>query len=175
LKEPLQHREFFQHVALMSKKERLTVIKGYAKANQTRGIVHAISQLPRQQGQTLMRDLIIKEDGKKDRHALEEVLFWLRDAGAQLRAMEKSRRRRRNDDTDEAVVDVFEDVADALSDAVTSVADAVAGAVGSIAGAIADVVNWVADEVTDLVRALVEAGRTCLSSLKVQSRSGMSS
>ena len=86
-----EHREFFQGVAQMKKKERLAVIQGYRNAGQSRGIVHAVSQLPRLQGRTLMKDFVIKENKEKDQKAIKEVLYWLRDAGEMIQAMRKGK------------------------------------------------------------------------------------
>src|SRR5688572_16393096 len=47
LSDPLQHRALFQNVALMPEAQRQALIQGYRKASQGRGVVHAISQLPR--------------------------------------------------------------------------------------------------------------------------------
>ena len=70
----------------MPRAQRRTLIEGYRHAGQARGVVHAIGQLPRAQGRTLMRDLVLKEDKSVDRHALRDVLYWLRDAGAEMNA-----------------------------------------------------------------------------------------
>ncbi|MBK9369678.1 MAG: hypothetical protein IPN01_25835 [Deltaproteobacteria bacterium] len=164
LKRPEEHRAFFQSVMAIGDTERRVAVKGYREAGQGRGVVHAVSQLPRGQGRLLMRDLVLKEDGQKDPEGMQDALHWLRDAGAEIRRMHEAERERGrsvpSEDTDAAVVDFFEDVADALSDAVSAVVDAVVDAVGSIAKAIVGIVTWVADEARDLVRALLEAGRT---------------
>ncbi len=54
------HRELFQSVALMEKDVRMVVIRGYRNAGEGRGVVHSISQLPRAQARTIMRDFVIK-------------------------------------------------------------------------------------------------------------------
>ena len=88
IKDHKDNREFFQGVAQMQKKERLAVIKGYRNANQGRGVVHAMSQLPRQQCRVLMKDFVFDVKGKKDENGVKEVMYWLRDAGAQMRKIE---------------------------------------------------------------------------------------
>ncbi|MCU7830808.1 MAG: hypothetical protein KZQ85_17250 [Candidatus Thiodiazotropha sp. (ex Myrtea sp. 'scaly one' KF741663)] len=159
LQDPKQHREVFQQAALLPKEERMVLIQGYRNAGEGRGIVHAISQLPRQHGRLIMRDFVLKKNGKKDKEALHDVMIWLRDSGHEIRKMEAANQPI-NPDTDSAVVEFFEDVVDAISDAVTAVVDAIVDAVESLAQAIVDVANWIAEEVADLVRALIEAGKT---------------
>ncbi|MBC7792451.1 MAG: hypothetical protein H7Z43_01985, partial [Clostridia bacterium] len=87
---------------------RRALIGGYRRAGQARGVVHAIGQLPRAQGHTLMRDLIVGKKKQIDREALAEVLYWLRDAGLEMRRMRGIVRPPRPD-MDSAVVDFFED------------------------------------------------------------------
>ncbi|MCC7506629.1 MAG: hypothetical protein IT259_15095, partial [Saprospiraceae bacterium] len=60
-----QHRELFQQASQLPVAERRALIQGYRKAGQARGVVHAISQLPRGQGRILMRDFLIKKEDKK--------------------------------------------------------------------------------------------------------------
>ena len=66
----IEHRELFQRVAAMDEEKQRVLIRGYRDAGQARGVVHAISQLPRKQASTMMRSFLIKEDGKKDKEAL---------------------------------------------------------------------------------------------------------
>ena len=83
------HRELFQQAAsTMNTDERRTLIAGYRHAGQARGVVHAIGQLPRAQGRTLMRDLLVKDDKSVDKPAMREVLYYLRDAGAQIKRLQ---------------------------------------------------------------------------------------
>ena len=152
-----EHRQLFQRAAYMKQDERLALIEGYRKAGQGRAVVHAVSQLPRAHGRLIMRDLALKPDGTTDSAAARDVFIWLRDAGAQIRAMQAGLPPHEHDD---AVVEFFEDVADAISDAVNAVVDAL-GAVGNaFVDAIKDIVNWAADAVEDLARALLEAFET---------------
>ena len=55
--------------------ERRTLIKGYRLEGQGRGVVHAISQLPRAQARVIMRDFVLKHDGKDDKAAMRDVLL----------------------------------------------------------------------------------------------------
>ena len=153
-----EHRQLFQRAAYMKPDERLALIEGYRKAGQGRGVVHAISQLPRAHGRLIMRDFAIRPDGKGDPAALREVMYWLRDAGAQMRGLQAGVPP--DPDTDDAVVDFFEDVADAISDAVNAVVDAIGAAGSAFVDAIKDVVNWAAEEIASLARALVDAFET---------------
>ena len=50
-------------------------------------------------------------------------MHWLRDAGAQMRKIEGQTPVFPDGETDDAVVEFFEDVADAISDAVTAIVD----------------------------------------------------
>lgn len=165
-------REFFQGVAQMEKKERRAVIKGYRRADQSRGVVHAMSQLPRQQCRTLMRDFVLDESGKKDNEGLKDVMFWLRDAGAQIRNIEGGNPVFPDGDTDEAVIEFFEDVADAIVDAVTTIVDELTDLFEDLVEAFVDVVNWVVDEITSLARALFEAGKHIWEVLKAAAEYG---
>jgi phage-related protein len=170
-----QHRELFQQVAQLDTPERAALIKGYRKAGQSRGIVHAISQLPRAYGRTIMRDFVIKEDGSTDKNAVQDVLFWLRDAGAEMRKMEQNPRRARrpqDEEMDDAVVEFFEDVVDAIGDAVTAVVDAIGDTLESLGNAIVEVVNWAADAVASLVHALITAGQTIANLLEAALMTG---
>lgn len=162
IKDPAHHRELFQQSLQMPAAQRRSLIQGYRKAGQARGVVHAIGQLPRAQGRTLMCDLVLKEDKSVDKHALRDVLFYLRDAGAEIRRMQKGKPPAPGD-TDAAVVDFFEDVADEIANAITSIVDAVVNAVKSLGQALADVVNWVANDVANLLKSLIEvAGKSIL-------------
>ena len=70
-----------------------------------------------------MRDLVTKPDGKDDKGGMRDVLFWLRDTGAEI---ESARVQPPADGPDdEAVVDIIEDIADAIVDAVNAVVDAI--------------------------------------------------
>jgi len=155
IKDPAHHRELFQQSLQMPAAQRRTLIRGYRHAGQARGVVHAIGQLPRAQGRTLMRDLVLKEDKSVDRHALRDVLFYLRDAGAEIKRLEKGTPPA-PPDTDAAVVDFFEDVADEIANAINSIVDAVVDAVKSLGQALADVVNWVANDVANLLKSLID-------------------
>ena len=152
-----EHRQLFQRAAYMKQDERLALIEGYRKAGQGRAVVHAVSQLPRAHGRLIMRDLALKPDGTTDSAAARDVFIWLRDAGAQIRAMQAGLPPHEHDD---AVVEFFEDVADAVSDAVNAVVDAIGAAGNAFVDAIKDIVNWAADAVEDLARALLEAFET---------------
>ena len=164
LSDPLQHRELFQGALAMSSSERQALVHGYRKAGQARGVVHAISQLPRAHGRTLMRDLVIKPKDKSiDKDALHQVLCWLRDAGAEVTRLQKSggEPRPAREDTDEDVVDFFEDIADDIANAISSVVDAVVNTVKTLGAALSELVNWAANDLANLVKALVEkAGST---------------
>jgi NTP pyrophosphatase (non-canonical NTP hydrolase) len=172
IKDPSHHRELFQQSLQMPAAQRRTLIQGYRHAGQARGVVHAIGQLPRAQGRTLMRDLVLKKDKSVDRHALRDVLFYLRDAGAEIKRLQKGKPPARPD-TDEAVVDFFEDVADEIANAINSIVDAVVDAVQSLGQALADVVNWVANDVANLLKALIEvAGKSILDLLNAALETG---
>ena len=69
-------RELFQRTARFAEDERRALIKAYRLEGQGRGVVHAISQLPRAQARVIMHDLVTKPDGKDDkaRHARRPVL-----------------------------------------------------------------------------------------------------
>ena len=157
-------RELFLSAALMEKNERLALIRGYRNSGMGKGVVHAISQLPRMQARQIMKDFIIRDDKTKDEESLRDVLLWLRDAGRKMNQLRGNSAP--DEEMDSAVVEFFEDVGDAISDAVTAVVDAVVETVESIGQAIADVVNWVAEDVKDLVNALFVAGKTILDLLK---------
>jgi uncharacterized protein YicC (UPF0701 family) len=156
----------FQGALAMSSSERHALIHGYRKAGQARGVVHAISQLPRAHGRTLMRDLVIKSKDKSiDRDALHQVLCWLRDAGAEVTRLQKSggEPRPAREDMDEDVVDFFEDIADDIANAISSVVDAVVNTVKTLGAALSELVNWAANDLANLVKALVEkAGKSVL-------------
>ena len=172
IKNPLNHRELFQEAAEMSAEERRTLISGYRRAGQARGVVHAVGQLPRGQGRVLMSELVLHENGKIDHDGLRSVLHWLRDAGAEMRRMEKGKPAPRHD-TDAAVVDFFEDVADDIANAINSVVDAVKQAAGSLGQAIADMVNWAANDIANLVFALINtASQTILQLLNAALETG---
>src|SRR6478735_947327 len=109
------HRQLFQAVAGMDDTHRRALIQGYRQEGQGRGVVQAISLLPRAQGRAVMESLVLKTDGKVDKRAAEEVGAWLRDAGAVMRAHAMGLP---SPDVDDAVVDFFEDVGDAISYAV---------------------------------------------------------
>lgn len=149
-----EHREVFSSVALMDKPMRMTLIKGYRNAGAGRGVVEAISQLPRGQARTIMQDFVIKEDKTKDKEAIQDVMYWLRDAGASIRKQAGRNTSDPANPTDSAVVEFFEDVGEAIVDAVTSVVDAIGDTLESLGQAIVDVVNWTADAVANLVSAL---------------------
>ncbi len=118
-----EQRELFQRTARFEEPERRALIKAYRLEGQGRGVVHAISQLPRAQARVLMRDLVTKPDGKDDKGGMRDVLFWLRDIGAEI---ESARVQPPADGPDdEAVVDIIEDIADAIVDAVNAVVDAI--------------------------------------------------
>src|SRR5687767_6612711 len=74
-------RELFQRTARLDEAERRTLIKGYRLEGQGRGVVHAVSQLPRAHARVIMRDFVLKEDGTEDKAAMRDVLYWLRDTG----------------------------------------------------------------------------------------------
>src|SRR5262245_31376951 len=57
-----EQRELFQRTARFEEAERRTLIKAYRLEGQGRGVVHAISQLPRAHARVLMRDLVTKPD-----------------------------------------------------------------------------------------------------------------
>ena len=164
LADPLQQRAVFQPAVQMSAPERRTLVDGYRKAGQARGVVHAISQLPRAHGRLLMKDLLVKPRSKDiDHSALRDVLYWLRDAGAEVTRLQKAGATRQpRDEMDEAVIDFFEDVADEIANAITSVVDAVIDTVKSLGQALVEVINWAANDLANLVKALVEAGKTVL-------------
>ena len=86
----------------------------------------------------LMRDLVIQKSGKIDREALGDVMGWLRDAGNEVRKMQRTTPA---PDTDSAVVEFFEDVADDIANAVTAVVDASSTRSSHSAQAIADVIS----------------------------------
>ena len=157
LKTTDEHRQLFQTVATYDEDTRKTLVEGYRKAGQTRGVVHAIGLLPRAQGQTFMRDLLVKDDGTVDRRSAREVGVWLRDAGAAMRVAAVGHQ---DDVHDDALVEFIEDVGDALSDAVTAVVDAVTAIADAIGGAIMAVVNWTVQQVQDLARALYNSFAT---------------
>ena len=77
-----EHRQLFQRAAYMKPDERLALIEGYRKAGQGRGVVHAVSQLPRAHGRLIMRDFAVKPDGTDRSSRARDVVLWLRDAGA---------------------------------------------------------------------------------------------
>ena len=104
-----QHRELFQGAVHLKQEERKALISGYRKAGQARGIVHAISQLPRGYGRVLMKDFV-GEKKNIDKSAVDEVLFWLRDAGFELqrlKAQGKNPDSPQHEDMDDAVVEFF--------------------------------------------------------------------
>ena len=122
-----------------------------------------------------MRDLVLHPDKSVNRDALRDVLFWLRDAGAQDARLQQGQPPAPRD-TDSAVVDFFEDVADDIANAITSVVDAVVDAVKTLGQAIADVVNWAVNDVANLVKALIEqAGKSVLDLLNAALRQATTS
>ena len=156
LSEIRQHRELFQAVALRPEEQRRTLLAGYRKAGQERWVVHALSELPAAQSRVMMRDFVLKEDGKKDKAAIKSVLEWLADMGSQIKT------RPINDDTDSAVVEWIEDAVDAIGEAVQSVVDAIVDAVESIGEALEAAVNFTVEQLKNLGKALILAGKTVL-------------
>ena len=64
----------------------------------------------RAQGRTFMRDFLVKAGQTKNPDVLQDVLYWLRDAGAELRRMQAAGRPltpQPEPDTDEAEVEFF--------------------------------------------------------------------
>lgn len=157
-----QHRELFQDAVYLKKDERKALITGYRKAGQARGVVQAISQLPRGFGRVIMKDFV--GDKKNiDRSAVDEVLFWLRDAGLELQRLKAQGKKTiapQHEDMDSAVVEFFEDLADDIVNAITAVVDAIGDTLESLGAAIVNVVNWAADAVAGLVEALLAAHKT---------------
>lgn len=139
-------RELFQRAARFDEGERRTLIKAYRLEDQGRGVVHAISQLPRAQARIIMHDLVVKEDGSDDKAAMRDVLFWLRDVGEQI----ETARPPVDGPNDEAVIDIIEDIADAVVDAVNAVVDAIAQVGEAFVNALKDIVNWTADAIAHL-------------------------
>jgi hypothetical protein len=171
IKNPLDHRELFQEAAGMKSDERRALVAGYRRAGQARGVVHAVGQLPRAQGRVLMKDLVLHPDGKIDHSGLQHVLYWLRDAGAEIKRMEHGKPKAAPD-TDSAVVDFFEDVADDIANAINSVVDAVVNATKTLGQAIADMINWAANDIANLVNALIKAGQSILNLLNAALENG---
>ena len=100
LKTTEDHRQLFQAVAGMDDTHRRALIKGYREEGQGRGVVQAISLLPRTQGRALMESLVLK-DGRQGRQAGGEGGRRLaarrrgRDAGPRHGPAQPRRRRRR--------------------------------------------------------------------------------
>jgi len=132
LDDQLQHREFFQGVARLDQPQRVAAVRAYQNAGQAKGVVQAISLLPRAQGRTIMRDFIYKDADEVDQSSLRDVLHWLRDAGRTMREIDHAGGAL-DPELDGAIVDIFEDIGDAISDAVTAVVDAVVDAVEALA------------------------------------------
>ncbi len=66
------HRQLFQAVAGMDDTHRRALIQGYRQEGQGRGVVQAISLLPRAQGAAVMESLVLKTDGAIDKRAAKE-------------------------------------------------------------------------------------------------------
>ena len=73
LKTNEDHRQLFQVVAGLDDTHRRALIKGYREEGQSRGVVQAISLLPRAQGRAVMESLVLKSDGNVDKRAATEV------------------------------------------------------------------------------------------------------
>lgn len=168
------------HAAALSNSldNRRTLIKAFRQSKQDLLLVQHMTELPREQTATFMKDFF-DEGGSTN-----TVAEWLQAVGAALRELEEGgtikpvsrsgraalkavagARRRPGlaggffDDVVNWVKDTAKKVGNAVVDAVTSVVDAVVKAGKSIADAVAAAVNWTVNQVRDLVSALIKAGR----------------
>ena len=100
LKTTEDHRQLFQVVAGLDDTHRRALIKGYREEGQGRGVVQAISLLPRTQGRAVMESLVLK-DRRQGRQAGRQGGGQLaarrrrRDAGPRHGPAQPRRRRRR--------------------------------------------------------------------------------
>src|SRR5690606_4030939 len=175
IKNPEEHRELFQRVSLMKETERKAFITVYQNAGQGKGVVHAISQLPRGQAHLLMGDLLLKTNSKKsiDKQGAQGVLIWLREAGKTSRKLENDGRHTPADpDVDSAVVEFFEDIADAIADAIDAIVDAIEEIIDSIGDLLHEIADWTRAAVSALCQALVAAANTVAEVLQYAVESG---
>ena len=163
-------RLMVQWASLSGTAQRQALIKAYRTTGLELVLIHQMSELPRAQTATFMKDYLAAGG------SIGIVGDWLALAGQALRRRAASHRpaasnkravRRASkfslggvlDDIGDWIKDTGEKAGDAFVDAVGSVVDAVASAGKSLADAIGSAVSWTVDQCTDLAEGLVRAGK----------------